>query len=63
MGGVDKTEENGKTVFTYRYDYDGAAFFIEADVQAIQTHNAQDAIRSQWGVYNVNVSGGTLQVK
>lgn len=63
MGGVDKTEENGKTIFTYRYDYDGAAFFIEADVQAIQTHNAQDAIRSQWGVYNVNVSGGTLQVK
>ena len=45
------------------YKYDGYAFFIEADVQAIQPHNIQDAIHSQWGVYNVtatyNNDGGT----
>lgn len=61
-GSVDTTEDNGKTIYTYKYDYDGYAFFIEADVQAIQTHNAQDAIHSQWGVYNVSVSGGQLSV-
>jgi hypothetical protein len=61
-GSVKTTEENGKTIYTYKYDYDGYAFFIEADVQAIQTHNAQDAIHSQWGVYNVSVSGGQLSV-
>ena len=61
-GSVDTTEKDGKTIYTYRYDYDGFAFFIEADVQAIQTHNAQDAIHSQWGIYNVTMSGGQLSV-
>ena len=42
-----------KTVYTYEYKYDGCAFFIEADVQSIQTHNINDAIKSQWGVQNV----------
>ncbi|MBQ6583065.1 MAG: hypothetical protein IJH77_04470 [Mogibacterium sp.] len=60
---VDKDENSGKTIYTYVYKYDGYAFFIEADVQAIQPHNIQDAIHSQWGVYNVtatyNNDGGT----
>ena len=46
-------EETGVTTITYKYKYDGYAFMIKADVQAIQTHNATDAIRSQWGVYDV----------
>ena len=65
------TEEDGKTIYTYVYKYDGYAFFIEADVQAIQAHNAQDAIRSQWGpyikaTYKENADGtesGSLSVK
>lgn len=43
------THEDGRTIYTYVYKYDGCAFYIEADVQAIQTHNAQKAIESQWG--------------
>ena len=43
------TKEGSKTIYTYEYKYDGCAFFIEADVQAIQPHNAQEAIESQWG--------------
>lgn len=56
LGKVDEKKEGNKTVYTYIYKYDGCAFFIEADVQAIQTHNATQAIRSQWGVSNVTAS-------
>lgn len=48
-----ETKEGNKTVYTYTYQYDGATFYIEADVQAIQTHNVNEAIKSQWGVSNV----------
>ena len=51
------------TVITYKYDYDGYTFFIEADVQAIQTHNANDAIGALWGVSNVSAKDGVVTVK
>ena len=51
-----ETQEGNKTVYTYEYQYDGCVFYIEADVQAIQTHNVNDAIRSQWGVDNVTAN-------
>lgn len=64
-GTMHESEEDGYKVYTYEYTYDGAAFFIEADVQAIQTHNAEDAIHSQWGVYNVteDADAQTLTVR
>ena len=62
LGEVKETSEDGKTIYTYEYKYDGYAFFVEADVQAIQTHNANDAIHSQWGVYNVEAADGRLSV-
>ncbi len=34
----------------YTYTYDGCTFNIEAEAQAIQTHNYQDAMKSVWGV-------------
>ena len=40
---------DGNTV-TYSYEYDGYSFEISADVDAVQTHNAADAIKSAWGV-------------
>lgn len=47
---VIKTESaDGKTV-VYTYEYDGYKFVIEAEVDAVQTHNAVDAIKSAWGV-------------
>ncbi len=57
-----KNESTGVTTITYTYTYDGYAFIIKADVQAIQTHNANDAIRSQWGVTRVTESNGTLSL-
>ncbi|MFR0951708.1 MAG: hypothetical protein ACLSGK_02280 [Lachnospiraceae bacterium] len=41
---------------TYTYKYNGNyTFHIDAEVDAVQTHNAKDAIKSAWGV-DVNVS-------
>lgn len=46
--------EDGKTI-TYTYKYNGYTFHIDAEVDAVQTHNAKDAIKSAWGV-DVTVS-------
>lgn len=43
-------DENGYKTITTVYDYDGYSFQVEAEVDAVQTHNAQDAIKSAWGV-------------
>ena len=48
-----KTEEG--TVITTEYAYDGYSFQVEVEADAVQTHNAADAIKSAWGV-DVNVS-------
>ena len=45
-----KTEQNGGYVITTVYDYDGLRFAIEAEVDAVQTHNASDAMKSAWGI-------------
>ncbi|MCI8940904.1 MAG: hypothetical protein HFH12_13090 [Dorea sp.] len=45
-----KIEEDEKHVITMTYEYDGVKFHVEVEVDAVQTHNAQDAIRSAWGV-------------
>lgn len=43
------------------YDYDGVEFAIEAVVDAVQTHNAEDAIWSAWG-RRVSVNNGRLKL-
>ena len=62
------TKEGNRTIYTYVYKYDGCAFYIEADVQAIQAHNAQDAIESQWSqdiaaTYDLASDSGSLELK
>lgn len=47
--------EGGVTTTVTTFDYDGVQFHIEAEVDAVQTHNAADAIKSAWGV-DVNVA-------
>lgn len=42
--------EGSRTVYTYKYKYNGYSFCIEAEAQAVQTHNAKEAIKSVWGV-------------
>lgn len=54
---------DGKTyhVTTITYDYNGASFQITAKADAIQTHNAEEAILYEWG-RSVTVSGKTLSL-
>ena len=55
---IKETTLEGGTVIkrTYEYKYDGYSFHLEAEVNAVQTHNAADAIKSAWGV-DVTLSG------
>ena len=41
------TRVGNKTIYTYAYD--GYAFVVEAEVDAIQTHSKEAAITSAWG--------------
>ena len=50
---VEKTVKDN--TITYTYKYGNYTFHIDAEVDAVQTHNAKDAIKSAWGV-DVNVS-------
>ena len=51
----------GYTTITTIYEYDGARFCVEAKVDAVQEHNAQDAIWSAWG-RRVTVNNGVLSL-
>lgn len=54
--------QGGYTTITTTYEYDGVQFRISAEVDAVQTHNARDAIRSAWG-RSVTVDGdGSLRL-
>lgn len=59
-----KTEtKDGVTKTTTSFNYDGVKFNLEAEVDAVQTHNAADAIKSAWGV-DVNVAqNGSISLK
>ena len=43
------------------YDYNGATFQVEIEVEAVQTHNGEDAILSAWG-QRVQISGDKLSL-
>ncbi len=60
---VTQTSEttDGKTVITTTYDYNGVRFLLEAKVDAVQEHNAQDAAWSAWG-RQVTISGNSLSL-
>lgn len=42
--------ETKGNIITTTYKYDGVEFHVDVEVDAVQTHNAQDAIKSAWGV-------------
>ena len=55
--------DTGRTVTRYIYEFDGAEIALEAEADAVQTHNAKDAMKSAWGI-DATFSGTTLtQVK
>lgn len=45
-----RTTVGGYTTVTTEFAYDGYRFNIKAEADAVQTHNAVEAIRSAWGV-------------
>lgn len=46
---VKEDKENGYKTITTIYEYDGKSICVEVEVDAIQTHNAEDAALSAWG--------------
>ena len=56
-----KKEGNYTTIIT-TYDYDGVSFRIEVEVDAVQEHNAEDAIWSAWGKRITVSEDGTLSL-
>ena len=63
VGSTSTTDDDGYTTITTTYEYDGAQFVLEASVDAVQTHNAQSAIKSAWGV-DVGISdNGALSLQ
>lgn len=46
----DVTITTKDNMITTTYKYDGVEFHLDVEVDAVQTHNAQDAIMSAWGV-------------
>lgn len=57
------TDENGYRTITFTYAYNGYTFELEAEVNAVQTHNAEDAIRSAWGTDVTVAEDGTLSLR
>lgn len=58
----EEKTEGGYTTITTKYDYNGVQFCLEAEVDAVQEHNAEDAILSAWG-REVTVAGSVLSLK
>lgn len=55
-------KEGPLTTVTTTFNYDGVRFNLEVEVDAVQTHNAKDAIKSAWGI-DVNIAeDGTLSL-
>ena len=52
--------QEGNTITT-TYDYDGVTFCLEAEVDAVQEHNAHDAAFSAWGK-DLSIGGGSLSL-
>jgi hypothetical protein len=58
----ERTQDaDGNTLITTTFSYDGYRFLLEAEVDAVQTHHAQEAIKSAWGV-DVIISGDSLSL-
>ena len=55
-------EQNGNyTTIITTYLYDGVQFRLKVEVDAVQEHNAEDAILSAWG-RKVSVSDNMLRL-
>lgn len=63
---MEKSEEKTAegTVITTEYAYDGYSFQVEIEADAVQTHNAAEAVKSAWGVdVNVSADGNSISLR
>ena len=51
------------TTINFEYEYDGYTFNLEAEVDAVQTHNAVDAIKSAWGIDVELAADGSISLQ
>ena len=58
---VTKENDGNHKTITTSYDYDGWQFILEADVDAVQSHNIVDAAKSAWGI-DVTLNNGQIQL-
>lgn len=60
---VTVDENTGYKTITYTHEYDGYTFNVEVEVDAVQTHNAADAIKSAWGVDVTVAEDGSISLQ
>jgi hypothetical protein len=60
---VAEAESEGQDGAGLVNDYDGIRFRLAVDVDAVQTHNAEDAIKSAWGIEVSVNEDGSLNLK
>ncbi len=58
-----RTTVDGVTTVTTEFAYDGYRFNVKVEADAVQTHNAVDAIRSAWGIDVGIGEKGSLELK
>lgn len=58
----ERKTDTGATIITSTRKYQDLKFVIEVKVDAVQTHNAEDAIESAWG-RKVKITNGILSLK
>lgn len=57
------TDEAGVTTTTTSFKYNGVKFRLQVEVDAVQTHNAAEAIKSAWGVDVSVADDGSISLK
>lgn len=58
---IGEQVESGNDNETMTYKYDGYQFNLKAEVDSVQKNNAEDAIKSAWGV-DVSLDGDTMSI-
>lgn len=56
-------DSNGNRTIEMEYIHEGTKFALDIEIDAVQTHNAQDAIKEKWGVDVIIADDGTLSLR
>lgn len=59
----DTVDAEGNKIITTTCAYDGYRFCLDAEVDAVQTHSAVDAIKSAWGIDAAVAEDGSFSIR